>query len=475
MKGVEATPLGLGSRADVRSTDLDAVLAGLATPASCEVIGISNIGKSQVLRKLQSSESRARIRQPGEAEPIVAFADVIADYDSNRAFYDRTLRAIATGVVLTGGTDSMVEPIESARRSIQRSSSIVEIRSRFEDVVVDILRGSGLEGEAPRRLVIVYDEFERAFKMLDAATFQQLRRIRDEFEHGEDARLQFAVGTCQRLENLRQDEEGDPTQEFRELFERCQVYVRPLEAEDAKRFLAFMLEHRRGFSLDDAQRESLLWLAGGHPELMTLVLDLLQSGEVCLDPTDDELSELFSGVPVIENECRRLFDELSRPTQLALLVSAQGGGLVADSPLHGRLRDKGLIRDGGTGARLFSPIFHAWARRLPARLTEKAKEPVEAGLVFDPQRNIVWVNGQETEPLTELQRKLMHFLWAESGSNLTRSQIVEAVWPGNVDPGASFNSLIKGLQKRVEPDPSTPRYLVAEAHGIYRLYPQGKS
>lgn len=469
MEDTSTDPLNSVGRAQVRSQDLDAVLTVLRAPASCEVIGISNIGKSQVLRQLRTAEARARIRQPGEAEPIVAFADVIADFDSNRAFYDRTLRAIAHGVFLTGAADSLVEPIEGARRAIQRSASIVEIRSRFEDVLTDLLRGSGLEGEAPRRLVIVYDEFERAYKMLDAATFQQLRQIRDAFEYGEDSRLQFVVGTCQRLENFRREEEGDPTREFRELFERYQVCLKPLEDEDAKRFLAFMLAHRK-ITLDEGSRGAILQLAGGHPELMTLLLDLVQDGDLLLDATDAESLRTLSCVPSIENECRRLYDELSRPTRLALIASARGGGFHAESPQYRRLRDKGLIREQDDGFSLFSPIFHAWAQRLPPR----PMAPVDPGLVFDPVRNIVWINGQETEVLTELQRTLMRFLWEHADSNLTRSQIVESVWPGNVDPGTSFNALVRGLQKRIEPDPVAPRYLVSEANGIYRLYPQGK-
>lgn len=93
-----------------------------------------------------------------------------------------------------------------------------------------------------------------------------------------------------------------------------------------------------------------------------------------------------------------------------------------------------------------------------------AEEPGEGvltfeGLVVDPIRRLVLVNGEERS-LTAREFDLLHLLARHPRQVFSRDQLLERIWGMSdyIDPG-SVTVHIRRLREKIEPDPAAPRYL----------------
>lgn len=91
---------------------------------------------------------------------------------------------------------------------------------------------------------------------------------------------------------------------------------------------------------------------------------------------------------------------------------------------------------------------------------------------IDPQQHVVEVNGKPVH-LTPKEFDLIQFFVANHGKVLTHRAILSAVW-GNasVEQPEYLRVFIGNLRKKLEPDPSIPRYLKTEPWIGYRFDPQ---
>ncbi len=201
----------------------------------------------------------------------------------------------------------------------------------------------------------------------------------------------------------------------------------------------------RGYSVDVAATASeALRLAASHPPNL-IILDLglpdMEGTEVC------RRIRAQSGVPII-------------------ILSARGGE-----------EDKVSALDLGADDYITKPFgpeellarIRVWLRRV---LTE---EPSESGsivvgdLVIDYDRRRV-LRGDEEIRLTPKEFELLALLARNPDRVLTHRAILKAVWgPNAVDQPEHLWVLVGQLRKKIEPDPSHPRYLVSEPWVGYRF------
>ena len=86
---------------------------------------------------------------------------------------------------------------------------------------------------------------------------------------------------------------------------------------------------------------------------------------------------------------------------------------------------------------------------------------VAAGPVrMDVERHVVAVDGQQISlPLKEFE--LLEMLLRNAGRVLTRGQLIDRVWGSDyVGDTKTLDVHVKRLRSKIEPDPSSPRYLV---------------
>ena len=101
---------------------------------------------------------------------------------------------------------------------------------------------------------------------------------------------------------------------------------------------------------------------------------------------------------------------------------------------------------------------------------ELLPDTLEAGPVrMDVERHVVTVNGEEQRlPLKEFE--LLEMFLRNPGRVLTRGQLIDRVWGSDyVGDTKTLDVHVKRLRSKLEPDPSTPQYLVTVRGLGYKL------
>jgi DNA-binding response OmpR family regulator len=92
-------------------------------------------------------------------------------------------------------------------------------------------------------------------------------------------------------------------------------------------------------------------------------------------------------------------------------------------------------------------------------LPPTTEAPTEKGLVIDLERRQVWKDGEELE-LTKLEFDLLKFLRDRPGLVFSRDQLLENVWGYDYyGDGRVVDVHLARLRKKLEADPSNPRYI----------------
>jgi two-component system KDP operon response regulator KdpE len=94
---------------------------------------------------------------------------------------------------------------------------------------------------------------------------------------------------------------------------------------------------------------------------------------------------------------------------------------------------------------------------------------VRGGLVIDRERFRVLRDGEEVR-LTPKEFELLVYLAQHPGRVLTHRAILKAIWgPHAVGQPEHLRVLVGSLRKKVEPNPSAPRYILTEPWVGYRF------
>jgi two-component system, OmpR family, KDP operon response regulator KdpE len=111
--------------------------------------------------------------------------------------------------------------------------------------------------------------------------------------------------------------------------------------------------------------------------------------------------------------------------------------------------------------------------RVRAQLRRTAERPGASvlrfdGLVIDLERRRV-VQGERELRLTPTEFALLELFARQAGKPLTFDAIVSRVWKGAATTNDAVRVHVGALRRKLEPDPSNPRYLVTEPWVGYRF------
>jgi two-component system, OmpR family, KDP operon response regulator KdpE len=120
------------------------------------------------------------------------------------------------------------------------------------------------------------------------------------------------------------------------------------------------------------------------------------------------------------------------------------------------------------GAEELTARIRAALRRTEGSLT--TSEPIVRGdLVIDRERFRVLRSGEEVR-LTPKEFELLSYLAQRPGRVVTHRAILGAIWgPNAVDQPEHLRVLIGALRKKLEPHPSSPKYILTEPWVGYRF------
>lgn len=188
-----------------------------------------------------------------------------------------------------------------------------------------------------------------------------------------------------------------------------------------------------------------------------------RSAMEAVDRDKPDLIVLDLGLPDIDGVdlCRKIRDVVSAPIVVLSARGAEG--------------DKVRALDVGADDYVTKPFG---AEELLARIraalrrsdTPASSEPiVRGGLVIDRERFRVVRDGSEVR-LTPKEFELLTYLAQHPGRVLTHRTILKAIWGSNaVDQPEHLRVLVAALRKKIEANPSAPKYILTEPWVGYRF------
>ena len=292
-----------------------------------------------------------------------------------------------------------------------------------------------------------------------------LRALRDQYP----GRLTYVTATDRRLSEIRNDEE---VAEFNELFAHHRYYLGPLNAADARCFIA-SFTRREPVTFDETDIAFILEWSGGHPGLLEAVCRELGAvtGQPIRDPTQNriihrQVAERIPSSLNVRSECTKIWRNLD-PSEQAALLALGAPGQQTDAAALASLEQKGVLYSNHEEQRLFARAFSEFVQR--QRLLQRTET---RGIVVDVDAGEVYVDGRPTPPLTNLEYRLLLLLYGHMGKICDKYQVVQAVWGeaylDEVDD-ARIEKLVSRLRQKIEPDPMNPRYLLTIRGRGYRL------
>ena len=422
------------------------------------LVGVSNVGKSTLLRDFRHPAVRAALR------PDLSDNFHIFHIDCNRmleeseqAFYELIVRVLLQS--LKNDDASLRERIEKAYDQLIAPPSRLHIPLSFNQAITTLV-----ESQA-QQVVLVFDEFDSAFRALDGRVFLNLRALKDRYGHG----LSYVTATHRRLIHLRMGEDVD---DFIELFRTNTRFVPPLSAQDTQTLIQ-TCAHDMNARFDDADIAFILEQAGGHPALTELACRTLARATRQTRRTPDEDAFVHNNVraqlrrdPGILAECQRIWRDLTDMEQSALASFFEPEQTRTPEAVDELVR-KGILLPVDDTYRCFSNIFTDFMQQQ----TSGQRGP-QKGVHWDAESGQVTVDGHPVQNLTRLESRMLMLLHDNLNKICDKYSIVKAVWGEDyVDTmyDSAIEKMVSRLRKKIEPDPANPRYILTIRGRGYKL------
>jgi len=432
------------------------ILSCVANADCCSVVGISNIGKSTLLRSLALPAVHKKYLNSGADDYVFVYIDFnLALQLSEQGFYEVILRNVLDALEARPVNDELLSLIRQAYQTIIAPESEFLIPLAFEDSL------EAISGHLPIMLVLLFDEFDEIFGQVEPRIFVRLRALKDRHQR----HLCYVTATGRPLPHIRR---GRQAGEFCELFAAHTYHLAPLREDDARALIQrWAAQSDATFTTEDI--DFVLKCAGGHPALLQIVCRALARAreEVLLRPAAtryEHIRERLDSDANVRLECAKLWNDLSVNEQEALLALLSDQGIEPDLS---SLLEKGIVLSRADVPQVFSDLFAGFVRR--QRLVRR-RGP--RGVRVDVETGDVWVDGELAPVLTDLEYKLLLLLYGNLDKICDKYKIVESVWGESyideVDD-ARIEKLVSRLRHKIEAIPEEPKYLLTVRGRGYKL------
>lgn len=453
--------LRLGDGSYLRRPDVHHVIHHLYNLNCVEVIGISNIGKSALLRLLAQTD--VWTQELGEAgqEFLAVYVDCNRMLEmSGQGFYELVLRCLQE----SSPQLASLPELSAAYEMLVAPASEFQVPLSFNRGLTAVLQLTR------RKLVLLLDEFDEPFVRIDSRVFLNLRALKDRHTNS----LAFVTATEKPLTSQRPE---DHCGEFCELFSHRSWRLAPLTRSDVDRFVQrYMAAYETEFISADV--DFMYEWAGGHPRLLEGVCRLLETAiENATVPLIDPMErwKLHRNVAKLlrtdENlliECTKIWERCTEAEQSELIglfkADAEGDPLILSQLMRQHL----LFKTEGK---------HQFFCRLMAEFVQRKTlhlRPDATSLWVDAERGEVFVNGDPVDMLTNLEYRLMLLLFQNPDKLIDKYQIVTQVWGeeyiDEVDD-ARIEKLVSRLRQKIEKDPGSPHFLMTVRGRGYKFVP----
>nr|MBC7245790.1 winged helix-turn-helix domain-containing protein [Chloroflexota bacterium] len=439
-----------------REDDIAYIMNCISGADCCAVVGLSNMGKSTLLRSLSLPEVPTQLLGSKADQYVFVYVDFnLTSQVTEQGVYEVILRNVLGTLEARHVDQELMSIVQRAYQTVIAPDNPFRIPLAFEDSL------KAITDHQPGMLVLLFDEFDEVFTAIEPRVFVRLRALKDRYW----SRLCYVTATSRPLSEIRHEREVG---EFCELFAAHVHYLPPLP-ESAARVLIQNWAARSQAQFTASDADFIAECAGGHPSLLQATCRILARAkeEAILRPSVmsyEHVREQLAGDTNIRLECAKLWNDLSATEQEALIALLDRQQITAGLDA---LTEKGIVQATASGRRAFSDLFAGFARR-----QQLVRRRGPRGIRIDVESGDIWVDGKLAPLLTDLEYKLLLLLYGNLDKICDKYKIVESVWGESyideVDD-ARIEKLVSRLREKIEPNPAEPKYLLTVRGRRYKL------
>ena len=412
------------------------------------LLGIAGVGKTTLLQKLMPQSKTQHLFDkfwPAHRSFLFFRLDGMAISDTNLSSFFQMLIA-TTKPAFEEWPDEIktcYEWLESGACSIQ------DIRTILVTTIEVIKRSLG------KRIVFLLDHFDDIYPKFPSELFWLLKELKSV-----EPRVLYVIA----MRN-----EFDGTNPYIHQFLRAihppnYHWLPPMRPEKLKGVI-------RPYRLPPEKVQISIELGGRQPRLTELVANALQD-MATMSSNSPHLIRLLLADNLINDHCREIWESLSSEEQKALWSVANGEARMSYRIERQLTDNKSLLIGEGEALRLENPLFAAYVRARQAAAEPQSPAQAEAQPEAQPQPQrhyniakeptVKVASGEEIKTdgqpilrahLTELEEKLLTYMYERAGQVCTHDEILTHIWGYNAnDPAsqASISNLVRNLRKKLD-------------------------
>ncbi len=322
-------------------------------------------------------------------------------------------------------------------------------------------------------IVWILNRFDEFCEVATPEMIRTLRGLRDSFKKT----LSYIVGTLREVTYL---SDPDLVDSLHDILDINVCWVGPLNETDARDMI---LRELRTMTFEDADIDQIAQLTGGHPVLIRITCNWLLSTPV--KPPRAEWGEILHAQRKTQRRLERIWNNLTQEEQFTVSVLQKIQSWPAERKedrqkvlqqhqnILSQLQKKGICRWAQGEWRIFSTLFAEYVAQVEGHGRGRIWLDKDTDELYQGQTGI--------DNLTHLERNALHFFVQHPRVRHTHSDIIEAVWPDDVQKeGVTTETLyqaIRGVRKKIEPNPGKPVYVInwrGQPEGGYQFFPEGR-
>lgn len=412
---------------DYRKEAFETIAKMIANQQSGVVVGGSGTGKSNVAGLLAARpELLFRLNLLPDQDYLFCLVDInkLSESDSTY-FYRGMLRELykcARSEELPIADDLYQLEIETRRWNDEQSWAFA-----LDDAHDWVINRAG------KRLVWLFDRFDKACPKLNDSTLDTLRSLRD--NNLFNGKLFYFVFSRKPLQRLR---DWKVNSEFLEIVESNTCWIGPMVNRDA-RWNVQQIARRQQTEIEASDETAIIELTGGLPAFTKTASEAWLKEEALKSKPIPELQQRLLEQQSIRRTCTEILEDLE-PMERETLILVASELPSADRQVD-YLINNGLLKKeekiGKNGEKegqwvIFSPLLQAFL------LEFQAKKP---GFISINAHNTGFLmDGTPLEiHLANMEFKLLAYMVDHPNRLLTYEELVDLLWPG--DPAGKYDRI----------------------------------
>jgi DNA-binding winged helix-turn-helix (wHTH) protein len=432
------SPLPLFYRSDL----LRCVMPPLRAGECCSLVGVSGVGKSNLVRFLRCPDVQEHYWGANRTWVVVIDTHglVFGEWPSEYVVAELMIHRLIMEAESHELSREFISELDDLyTRLIGQPSAHLALRY-LERICRRLCEALEIQ------LVFIFDQFEDLWKALEPRFFLNLRNLRDQFKY----RVVYLVITRERLQRIRQHAFNDlrAVEAFWELF-TSHIYGLGMYSEADANMMLDRIASRQGISIEERLRQAALEASGRHAGLLRAIFWAQHNDSSLIDDRANLLQ-----VQAVAEECTKIWDDLTTDEQHYIQI------IAADLPLRqpenivlADMQLKEIIT--GEPPTLFSPLFKTYVLR-------EAGLDV-AGVVVAPRLRQVWLDGQPIgKSLSPLEFSLLEYLARHAGTVCKREDIMRELYKDEAYNANDerLDTVLRRLREALNEDARNARYLI---------------